>query len=65
MNTKDMDIITTDDLNIIINKYDDKIYDNVKADLTNDEIIKSIYDELLVIGRWGKTWRSRIYHSLM
>ena len=47
MNTKDMDIITTDDLNIIINKYDDKIYDNVKTNLKNDEIIKSVYDELL------------------
>ena len=47
MNTKDMDIITTDDLNIVINKYDDKIYDNVKADLKNDEIIKCIYNELL------------------
>lgn len=42
-----MDIITTDDLNIIINKYDDKIYDNIKKSLLNDVIIKCIYDELL------------------
>ena len=47
MNTKDMDIITTDDLNKIINKYDDKIYNNVKNDLTNDIIIKDICDELI------------------
>ena len=47
MNTKYMDIITTDDLNIIINKYDDKIYDNVKTNLENDEIIECIYNELL------------------
>ena len=49
MNTKDMDIITTDDLNKIINKYDDKIYNNVRNDLTNDIIIKDIYDELINI----------------
>lgn len=47
MNTKDMDIITTDDLNKIINKYDDKIYNNVKINLTNDIIIKDIYNELI------------------
>ena len=47
MNTKDMDIITTDDLNKIINKYDDKIYNNVKINLTNDIIIKDICDELI------------------
>ena len=47
MNTKDMDIITTDDLNKIINKYDYKIYNNVKNDLTNDIIIKDIYNELI------------------
>ena len=44
MNTKDMDIITIDDLNIIINKYDDKIYANVKTGLNNDEIIKCVYE---------------------
>ena len=47
MNTKDMDIITTDDLNKIINKYDNKVYNNVKADLSNDIIIKDIYNELI------------------
>ena len=47
MNTKDMDIITTDDLNKIINKYDNKVYNNVKADISNDVIIKDIYNELL------------------
>lgn len=47
MNTKDMDIITTDDLNKIINKYDNKIYGNVKNNLTNDIIIQDIYNELL------------------
>jgi len=47
MNTKDMDIITTDDLNKIINKYDDKIYNNVRNNLTNDIIIKDICDELI------------------
>ena len=47
MNTKDMDIITVDDLNNVINNYDDKIYDNVKAGLTNDKIILDIYNELL------------------
>lgn len=47
MNTKDMDIITTDDLNKIINKYDDKIYNNVRNNLTNDIIIKDIYNELI------------------
>ena len=47
MNTKDMDIITTDDLNKIINKYDNKVYNNVKADISNDIIIKDIYNELL------------------
>ena len=47
MNTKDMYIITTDDLNKIINKYDDKIYNNVRNDLTNDIIIKDICDELI------------------
>ena len=40
-----MDIITTDDLDKIINNYDDKIYDNVKIGLNNDEIIKCIYNE--------------------
>ena len=44
--TKDMDIITIDDLNIIINRHND-VYDNVKTGLTNDEIIKCVYDELL------------------
>ena len=47
MNTKDMDIITLDDLNKVINKYDDKIYDNVKTGLLNDEIIQCIYNALL------------------
>src|SRR6056300_625183 len=47
MNTKDMDIITLDDLNIFINKYDDKIYDNVKTGLKNNELIKDIYNGLL------------------
>lgn len=47
MNTKDMDIITVDDLNKVINKYEDKIYNNVKRNLPNDEIIKDIYDEIL------------------
>mgnify|MGYP001336156943 CR=1 FL=1 len=47
MNTKGMDIITTDDLDKIINNYDDKIYNNVKTGLNNDEIIKCIYNELL------------------
>jgi len=47
MNTKDMDIITLDDINCIINKYDNKIYDNTKNILSNEEIIKEIYNELL------------------
>lgn len=48
MNTKGMDIITLEDLNQIINKYNNKIYDNVKKGiLINDEIIKDIYNELL------------------
>ena len=47
MDTKGMDIITVDDLNKIINNYDDKIYDNVKIGLNNDEIIECIYNELL------------------
>jgi len=47
MNTKDMDIITLDDLNCIINNYDNKINDNTKNNLTNDKIIKDIYNELL------------------
>tara|TARA_B100001094_G_scaffold278860_1_gene288659 strand:+ start:230 stop:1540 length:1311 start_codon:yes stop_codon:yes gene_type:complete len=47
MNTKDMDIITLDDLNCIINNYDNKIYDNTKNNLSNEEIIKEIYNELL------------------
>ena len=47
MNTKDMDIITLDDLNNIITKYDKKIYDNIKKEITTDDIIKDIYNELL------------------
>ena len=47
MNTKDMDIITLDDLNNIITKYDNKVYDNIKKEITTDGIIKDIYDELL------------------
>ena len=47
MNTKDMDIITLDDLNCIINNYDNKIYDNIKKEITTDDIIKDIYNELL------------------
>ena len=47
MNTKDMDIITLDDLNCIINNYDNKIYNNTKNNLSNEEIIKEIYNELL------------------
>lgn len=48
MNTKDMDIITLDDLNCIINNYDNKIYQNTKnCNFLNEEIIKEIYNELL------------------
>tara|TARA_B100000900_G_scaffold393263_1_gene389584 strand:+ start:4091 stop:5398 length:1308 start_codon:yes stop_codon:yes gene_type:complete len=47
MNTKGMDIITIDDLNNIINKYDDIIYGNVKIGKSNDETIECIYNELL------------------
>ena len=48
MNTKNMDIITLDDLNKIINNYDDKIYDNTKrGNHPNEKIKKDIYSELL------------------
>ena len=46
MNTKDMDIITTDDLDKVINKYDDKIFQDNSFRLINGSRILTVNENL-------------------